>query len=378
MRELILSAAKAAEEKGPPSLSALVGFDGFVDEIIEVVDKRQDFERFTSIETIAAFADRIGRAAGLSTNLELVPTEVKLGGNGPIMANALRSLNLDITYIGCLGESDIHPVFQELAENTRSYSIADPGHTDALEFRDGKLMLGKHHSLKDATWDKILATVGETNLAEILNSVQLAAIVNWTMMPYMTDIWNRMTQDFLPKLPVRDPKPWGFFDLADPEKRSYEELAEAVHSLSEFSSHFRSVLGLNRKEASEVSIALGLDLGQPPQDAPLSVIVPAIAEALPKLTGVVVHPTTEAGCVFDGKYYHAKGATTTRPRLTTGAGDNFNAGFCTGLTLELAPDEALILGKGTAGYYVRNGRSPKWHELLEFLATWADRLDEEF
>ncbi len=34
-------------------------------------------------------AQRIGEAAGLSTNLELVPTQVKLGGNGPIMANAL-------------------------------------------------------------------------------------------------------------------------------------------------------------------------------------------------------------------------------------------------------------------------------------------------
>lgn len=378
MRELILAAAKAAEEKGPPNLSALIGFDGFVDEIIQVVDKRQDFERYTPIETIAAFAERIGRASGLSTNIELVPIDVKLGGNGPIMANALRSLNLDITYIGCLGEPEIHPVFQELAANSRAYSIADPGHTDALEFRDGKLMVGKHQSLKNATWDKIIDTVGEDNLQEILESVQLAAFVNWTMMPYMTEIWNRLTEDFLPKLPVRDPKPWVFFDLADPEKRSHEELAHAVRSLSEFSSHFRAVLGLNRKEATEVSIALDLDLGQPPQEAPLSVIVPAIAEALPKLEGVVVHPTTEAACVFNGKYYHAKGATTSRPRLTTGAGDNFNAGFCAALTLELSPDQALILGKGTAGYYVRNGRSPQWHELLDFLSTWADKVDEEF
>ncbi len=378
MRELILAAAKAAEEKGPPNLSALIGFDGFVDEIIHVVDKRYDFESYTPIETIAAFAERIGRAAGLSTNIELVPTAVKLGGNGPIMANALRSLNFDITYIGCLGEPEIHPVFQELAANARCYSIADPGHTDALEFRDGKLMFGKHQSLKNATWEKIIATVGEDNLREILGSVHLAAFVNWTMMPYMTEIWNRLTEDFLPKLPVREPKPWCFFDLADPEKRSYDELAEAVHSLSNFASHFRPVLGLNRKEATEVSIALGLDLGMPPQEAPLSVIVPAIAEALPKLAGVVVHPTTEAACVFDGKYYYAKGATTSRPKLTTGAGDNFNAGFCAGLMLELEPDKALILGKGTAGYYVRNGRSPHWNELLDFLALWADRIDEEF
>ena len=45
--------------------------------IVRAVDKREDFDRFTPIETMAAFGERIKRAAG--HNHELMPTTVKLG-----------------------------------------------------------------------------------------------------------------------------------------------------------------------------------------------------------------------------------------------------------------------------------------------------------
>src|SRR5690606_1424377 len=128
-----------------PTQRGLIGFDGFVDEIIDVVATRTSPDHYERIPTIAELARRIGDAAGLSTNLEMVPTQVKLGGNGPIMANALTSMGMAVTYIGCLGYPEIHPVFAELAEKCDVISVAEPGHTDALEFADGKVMLGKHH-----------------------------------------------------------------------------------------------------------------------------------------------------------------------------------------------------------------------------------------
>ena len=50
----------------------LVGLDGFVDFIIDVVDKRTGPETYTRVDTIASLGERISRAAGLSSNLELV------------------------------------------------------------------------------------------------------------------------------------------------------------------------------------------------------------------------------------------------------------------------------------------------------------------
>src|SRR5690349_5213906 len=75
-------------------LSAFIGLDGFVDEIIHLVDVRHNAESFDRIPTIANFAERLAAAAGKSTNIEGVVQRVKLGGNGPIMANALSRLGM--------------------------------------------------------------------------------------------------------------------------------------------------------------------------------------------------------------------------------------------------------------------------------------------
>ena len=44
----------------------------------------------------------------------------KLGGNGPIMANALASLGLRVTYLGNLGYPNLHPVFPRFCRPRRS------------------------------------------------------------------------------------------------------------------------------------------------------------------------------------------------------------------------------------------------------------------
>src|SRR5437762_4268962 len=123
------------------SVKAMVGLDGFVDEIIAVVDKRHDGGRFDAIKTIDRFGAKISAAAGQSSNYELVVKQMKLGGNGPIMANALASLGMSVTYVGNLGYPEVHPVFKEFARKAHVISIGEPAHTDALEFEDGKLML---------------------------------------------------------------------------------------------------------------------------------------------------------------------------------------------------------------------------------------------
>src|SRR5216117_3390287 len=90
-------------------LHAFVGLDGFVDEIIHVVDKRDNAEIYQRLPTIQALSERIGGAAGKSTNIEAVVQRTKLGGNGPIMANALARLGIKVTYVGALGYPIMHP-----------------------------------------------------------------------------------------------------------------------------------------------------------------------------------------------------------------------------------------------------------------------------
>lgn len=368
----VAAAAQAAQavqnlSVRPDQLRAVIGLDGFVDEILWVVDQRVDAQKFTPVATIADFAKRIAAAAGFSTNIELVPHTVKLGGNGPIMALALAKSGAAVTCIGTLGLPEPHPVFAELAQLAEVISIANPGRTQALEFRDGKLMLGRLESLYGLSWERLLEHVPVARWLELCGRAQLLAMNNWTMIPAMTDIWRRFLAEVAPQLPPAGTKRIAFFDLADPQKRSAAELREALHVLEQFRPYFTTYLGLNRKEAAEVGRALGLgDRTEP--GTPLEEATRAIADAL-DVDGVIVHPTDRASACAAGRYVEVEGPYTPTPKLTTGAGDNFNAGCCLGLALGLDVQDALSLGVATSGWYVRHGTSPTFPELLQFLSS---------
>src|SRR5687767_2752182 len=164
---------------------ALVGLDGFVDEIIAVVDKRHANGSYDAVRTIDALGRKIAGATGQSSNYELVVKQMKLGGNGPLMANALASAGVSVTYVGNVGYPEIHPVFKDFATRAKVIGIGEPGHTDALEFEDGKLMLGKHQSLQDVNWDNLVSRVGRDRLKQLMDGSKLIAMVNWTMLPHM-------------------------------------------------------------------------------------------------------------------------------------------------------------------------------------------------
>lgn len=78
-------------------IKAIIGLDGFADEIVHVVDTRKNASEFSRIKTLREYGERIVRAAGLSTNIELVTMQCKLGGNGPIFSNSLVAYGLDVT-----------------------------------------------------------------------------------------------------------------------------------------------------------------------------------------------------------------------------------------------------------------------------------------
>ncbi len=320
-----------ANEARVSQLKAFVGLDGFVDEIIHVVDKRHDADRFDRIPSISRLAERLAAAAGRSTNLELVTRQTKLGGNGPIMANALASFGLHVTYLGTLGYPNLHPVFEGFAKRAEVHSIAEPGHTDALEFDDGKIMLGKHTPLRDANWANIKERFGAAPFAEQMAQADLAGFVNWTMLPAMSDIWEAVLAEVCVNL--KGPRRKMFFDLADPEKRKPEDIRRALNLISKFENHFDVILGLNEKEACEIGKVLGLSFHA---DSPecLSKLARQINEHL-KLNTLVVHPVSYALAVSDDTVDLVEGPFVAQPLITTGAGDHFNSGFCLGKLLGL-------------------------------------------
>ncbi len=375
-RQLVKSINSFKDTSFEKKFNITIGFDGFVDEIIGVVNKRQSFEAYLPIETIKEFGERISRSANLSTNIELVTKTIKLGGNGPIMANALGKTGQKISYIGALGCPEIHPVFQELTQVCKQViSLAEPGHTDALEFNDGKIMLGKLESLNEVTWDNLRKRTTEDDLCTLFSNTNLVATVNWTMIPYMNQLWRDLL-DFLSQKQTTD-KPIFFVDLADPEKRSRDHIKLALEYIQNFSRYYRVVLGLNRKEASEIAKVIDLSLSESPDGVGLAEITQSLANHL-NLWCLVVHSIKDSAAVCAGEYAYMQGPYCAKPKLTTGAGDNFNAGFCLGLLHGLSLPTVLSLAKASSGFYVRNGFSPNLIQLQEFLILWLNSIGIDF
>ncbi len=362
------SCATKLDQLGPASarMTAFVGLDGFVDEILQVVSMRRtanDYDRFT---TITQFATRLLEAANRSTNIELVSERVKLGGNGPIMANALATFGLDVTYLGCLGYPTIHPIFQEFAERAKVHSICEPGKTDALEFTDGKLMLGKHYPLKDVTWNNIQERFGRAAFSERFGGATLVAFVNWTMLPYMSEIWESLLLELCPLL--TGPRRFIFFDLADPQKRSDSDIKHAMELIQKFQKHFDVILGLNEKEAEHVGRVLGFEADHLSREG-LIKLTAQIYETL-HIDTLVVHPVRYAIAAGPNGVVDVDGPVILAPKITTGAGDHFNSGFCLGKLLGLSNEESLLCGVSTSGFYVHSALSPTLPDISGMMREW--------
>jgi hypothetical protein len=79
----------------------LAGFDGFVDTILHVVSERRSATEYSRVPTLRGFSEKVLAASGgRNMNIEMVPLLTKIGGNGPILANALAHFDIPVTYIG--------------------------------------------------------------------------------------------------------------------------------------------------------------------------------------------------------------------------------------------------------------------------------------
>jgi len=161
-------------------------------------------------------------------------------------------------------------------------------------------------------------------------------------------------------------------DLADPEKRADTDIKEALRCIEQFEEKFAVILGLNEKEANEIA-----DLYDIPKEkkGDLVTMTKSLAEKI-NVTTVVVHPVKQACAVSGAEIACLDGPYCKAPKLTTGAGDNFNAGFLYAQMQGFSLTESLVVGCANSGYYVRHTVSPTIAELSHFILDWLhDKMD---
>ncbi|MDA3839382.1 MAG: PfkB family carbohydrate kinase [Candidatus Delongbacteria bacterium] len=341
------------------SKEVLIGFDGFIDNILRPVKERKDHENYTPIEDIITFSDRIRSASGKSMNIEIVKERSSMGGNGPIMANSLIELGNTMNFIGSLGENEVLPIFKPFTDKCKSViSFSDPGITDAFEMNDGKVMFNYPQTILNLSWEMLLEKVGLDKLREKIHYSRYLAFVNWTMIPMMNGIFEGLFEMLSKTAEVKTI----YIDLTDPKKRSREDLKKCLDLLMKINENSGVILGLNESEAVQVAEVLNASIEY--QD------IKELAENIHnkmQIKAIVIHSIKQASVATEDNSFIVDGPYTPNPKLSTGAGDIFNAGFYGGYMAGLKLDECLATGVCNSGFYVRNERPATKKELIEFM-----------
>jgi sugar/nucleoside kinase (ribokinase family) len=237
-------------------------------------------------------------------------------------------------------------------------------------------LLGKYESLREVSWDNLVARIGRSELQRLFDGATLISMNNWTMLPRMSEIWNHLIDEVLPGGGGGSPgaapgrQRTLYIDLADPEKRTFEDIRTALGHLTRFQAQVEVILGLNLKEAGEIAQVLGV-----PAHADAEAAVEPMAAAIRKALGigcVVIHPRRAAAAATATESARFAGPFVQQPLISTGAGDHFNAGFCLGRIAGLGLVESLCAGVACSGYYVRTAQSPSGEQLAEFVRMLPD------
>lgn len=347
----------------PECLSGLCGFDGFIDTFIRL-------ERPASM---AEFGPKVAAAAGVAASYPAQHLGDKFGGNGPLYAAGLNDIfggAIDLTYIGAMGRDAILPIYQEALESKtkRLITLAEPAHSDCLEFTDGKVMLCDLRACSEITLERLLEVVGEDALDALLKAADFVAAVNWGKLIHVGGVWSYLAERSR-ALGRTAKEIHCFMDLAEFEGRPEADLEDLLRRLEGITAQFTTMLSFNLKEAWQMGAFFGEDFsGKKDPDS-----VARLATLLKSKTDVdriIIHPNDGAACASADGTVYVPGPYCQEPLISTGAGDNFGAG-CLAAALRGLDDAGILLaGNLASGHYVRSGRSATFEAMLGMLDAW--------
>lgn len=347
-------------------LRVVAGFDGFVDQLVQIVEERTDLEHFTPVPTISRFAELLAASAGKSSLREFVVHGLDAGGCAVNLGDGIATLGARLDYFGTLGEPR-HPAFDAFATKCHSCTSwgREPGFTMAVEFQDGKTMFSSVSQLAEFNEAHLAGCLENGGFLAACVEASLIALTNWTLYPHMSACWSLLQRQVFSCLEHR---PWVFIDLVDPRGRSQADLRALLPVLTDFEKHTRCVLGGNLNEANVFASLLGLKPVNEEGQA-VAALCEEIRQAL-NLHEVAIHCVTGAAVSAGDGTVWVDGPHTPSPKKSTGAGDRYNAGYCLGRMLDLSPAERCLLGTASSGFFVRNARSGTLGEIANLLEDW--------
>ena len=358
-----ISRIKEQLTKPSEKYSGLCGFDGFVDTFIRMEDPA----------SMESFGPKVSAAAGIAASYRVNHKGDKFGGNGPLFAGAISDIferEIDLSYIGAIGKDEVDPLFKDALDDKvdNIYTLAEPAHSDCLEFTDGKIMLNDLSSCDEVTWERLIEVIGEEKLEAHLKKADFIGAVNWGKLKNVGEIWKRFSLK-LTALNIPKKKVHIFMDLAEFEQRPEEDVKELLETLKLITEQSRTILSFNLKEAWEMADFLGRDFRGKKDSKDVAELGTYLKENI-TVDKIVIHPNDGAVCASENQTIYIPGPYCKEPLISTGAGDNFGAG-CLAASLKGLDDLGIILtGVCASGYFVRTGRSASFMQMTELLRMW--------
>ena len=196
-------------------------------------------------------------------------------------------------------------------------------------------------------------------MTSLINETDLLGFTNWSGLSQSNDILNGIN------LSVQkcNRKRILFFDLADPSCKSSGQFTDLFSLIEKLSISFHIILSFN---CNEILIAYNQFFNCNRSTFNYN-MAKELVTALPA-DEVVVHSTDWA--IAAGKDYsiaEVKVEKVTNPVILTGAGDNFNAGYCLGKLCSFDSNFCLHLGNISATLYVERGHPVGINEIVTYI-----------
>jgi hypothetical protein len=357
LQELLKNAQLVLENK-----KVAAGLDGFIDSIVKVVNYKTGTEP-VFFNTVEEFGNYITNKKGSGFSLESEELFQKLGGNMPILANALGSMGTTVSCVGAFGVPSIAPVFADMHSRCKLFSFTNPGFTTAIEFADGKMMLAQMTDLNQADWNTIKQALSLEKIVEIFNESDLVCLVNWSEVEHSNEIWKGILEEVV--IPGRSnaKQQHFFFDLADCSKRRPEAISTSLSLIKQFNLYGRVTISLNRNEAGIVYETLfNESAGQNFESAGKKIFEELNVDTF------IIH-SSKASMAWDcAGFYVSEPDFIADPKISTGAGDNFNAGFCIASLLGADVASSILLANLASNRYMNTGESPDLNCLQAYIS----------
>lgn len=361
VQNVIPSVVSVLEKNKDAVLTAFLGFDACIDNIVRIVRENDDDSDYGFFTTSRQFAEYLISRENKSCGIELQTRISKPGGNMVITANALGNLGIKAECAGTFGLPEVLPFFRSISSNCELHTIGDTITATALEFNNSKVILFDPGPYNNLSWNSIRGLIGTEQLKNILSGKQLISFLNWSEIAGSSEIWQGFLNEIIPDSVSLKKRPIFFTDFSDCSRKSKTEIRNAVTLLKRFAEFFKVILSLNHNEADLVASAL--DIPHNPED---EIYIRDLFKSC-NSDILIIHRTHDAIACDKGKFEKCPAFLCKDPVVLTGGGDNFNAGFCYAQLQGFELFRSLVVANAVSGYYVKTGTSPDVDALIEFL-----------